>query len=105
MKFDVYVLKLSDNKWFIGKTYDIGKMYNAVLSGENSLWTQIYKPLYIHNIHYEVDDYKEEDVLMEYIDRYGIENVRGGKYEECVLSISQLKYISNIVNILKPLST
>lgn len=105
MKFDVYVLKLSDNKWFVSKTYDITKSYNDIMYNESCQWVKIYTPLYIHNIHYDVDESVEEEVLMEYIDRYSILNVRGGEYDDVVLSISQLNNISNIIDIFRPLST
>jgi hypothetical protein len=105
MKFDVYVLKLSDDKWFVGKTYDILNMYNEVLYNNDLEWVEWYTPINIHKIYYSVEDTKLEEVVIEYMERYGILNVRGGEYSHMVLSIDEIKSIIRMMNILLPLST
>ena len=42
----IYILRLTNNKFYVGKTYNIFIRYKQHLNGNGSFWTKKYKPLY-----------------------------------------------------------
>jgi len=77
----VYVLKLSNNKYYIGKTSDISKRIQQHFSGEfGSKWTRKYKPEKLVKTVNSVDEFDEDKWVKIYMKKYGIDNVRGGTY-------------------------
>ena len=79
-KICIYILKLSNNKYYIGKSNNIFIRYRQHLNGNGSFWTKKYKPLYIERLIEDCDDYDEDKYVKIYMNMYGIDNVRGGKY-------------------------
>ena len=80
MATNIYILKLKNNKYYIGKTNDIEKRYLEHMSGNGSLWTQINKPIKIEKVIPNASKYDEDRYVKEYMNKYGIDNVRGGTY-------------------------
>ena len=76
----IYILKLSNNKYYIGKSNNIFIRYRQHLNGNGSFWTKKYKPLYIERLIEDCDDYDEDKYVKIYMNMYGIDNVRGGTY-------------------------
>ena len=86
----VYVLKLEEGKFYVGKSKDVHERLRAHRKGAQEwAWTAKYKPvpgddaiLYRgvvqHNTH-------EDAVTKEMMSKYGIENVRGGTYSQVKL--------------------
>lgn len=76
----IYVLLLEKNKWYIGYTErKDGERFDEHFSGQGSVWTQLYKPIQVM----EWRDGTMEDenrVTLEYMNKYGWWNVRGGKW-------------------------
>jgi cellular nucleic acid-binding protein len=85
MNTNIYVLKLSNNKWYIGKSEDPLKRYHDHLNGAGSAWTKLYKPISLEKI-IKGSVFDEEKITKEYMEKYGIENVRGGSYVQIELS-------------------
>jgi hypothetical protein len=50
------------------------------LNGSASLWTKKYKPLSVEKIIPNASPFDEDKYTIEYMDKYGIDNVRGGIY-------------------------
>jgi predicted GIY-YIG superfamily endonuclease len=51
MVLSIYILKLQENKWYIGKTYKkVKERFQEHLDGKGSSWTSKYKPIKIHKI-------------------------------------------------------
>ena len=75
----VYVLKLENNKWYVGYSADIEVRIASHFIGNGSLWTKKFKPL-------EVVSVKPGDTLLENLTtislmaKHGFEDVRGGKW-------------------------
>jgi predicted GIY-YIG superfamily endonuclease len=89
----LYVLKLADNKWYIGKTKDPDHRILQHVEGYGSAWTKKYKPIEIIEI-IELKDNFEEDLLTKrYMAKYGIENVRGGTYCTIYLDGDTIKFL------------
>ncbi|ARF11227.1 hypothetical protein Klosneuvirus_1_84 [Klosneuvirus KNV1] len=76
----IYVLLLEKDKWYVGYTDRMdGERFTEHFTGNGSKWTQIYKPV-------EVMEWRdgtledENKVTLEYMQKYGWWNVRGGSY-------------------------
>jgi len=89
----IYILKLSNNKYYVGKTYNIFIRYKQHLNGNGSFWTKKYKPLYIDKLIEDCDDYDEDKMVKIYMNKYGIDNVRGGTYIQEKLTNNTKKFI------------
>ena len=70
----VYVLRLENDKWWIGKTTNIKRTLKKIKNGEGSPWTIINRLKKLEELR-ENSDLKE--VTLEYMRNYGWENVRG----------------------------
>ena len=96
----IYVLKLQYNKYYVGKTSNPYFRIESHFNSEGSEWTKIHKPVKLLEI-IEGDDYDEDKYTKIYMDKYGIDNVRGGSYTSLKLdkeTKNQLVKISNSTN-------
>ena len=84
----IYILQLQQNKYYVGKTTNPDIRLESHFLGNGSVWTKKYRPVKIVKIIKNCDDYDEDKYTKIYMDKYGIENVRGGSYSEIVLSES-----------------
>ena len=76
----IYILKLSKNKYYVGKTLNPHFRIDEHFKYGGSAWTKKYHPQHIVEIIPNCDDYDEDKYTRMYMDRYGIDNVRGGSY-------------------------
>jgi hypothetical protein len=76
----VYVLELEDGFYYVGFTQDLVKRYGQHWGEKGALWTKKHKPLRIADVYYEVPEFVEHRITRLYIERYGMEKVRGGWY-------------------------
>jgi predicted GIY-YIG superfamily endonuclease len=82
----IYVLKLEGEKYYVGVTSKTPEMrFNEHQSKRRGAgWTRLHKPIKIIDtkdlgvITYEKAEEFEKLVVREYIDKFGIDNVRGG---------------------------
>jgi hypothetical protein len=91
----VYVLKCKSDKYYVGKTYNLNKRYDEHLSGCGSIWTRCYKPIKIVETIVNADKYDEDKYVWKYMEKYGIENVRGGSYTEILLTDNRKRCIES----------
>lgn len=83
----VYVLELEDNRYYIGRTSNfIQRMKDHFIEG-GSIYTKKYKPIKIKEVREEISCYDERDKTLEYMEKYGWENVRG--YAWCQQTLSK----------------
>lgn len=82
---NIYILKLQDGKYYIGKSDNPMRRYQEHLNGNGSVWTEKYKPIGIEKIIENASHFDEDRYTKEYMYNYGIENVRGGTYVELEL--------------------
>ena len=92
-KTNIYVLKLESGKYYIGKSNDIPKRFEQHLNGIGSSWTKKYKPLKIEKIINNTSPFDEDKITKELMNKYGIDNVRGGSYSNIELTDFQLETI------------
>jgi hypothetical protein len=90
---NIYVLKLEQNKYYIGKTNNINIRLNDHMSGNGSQWTKKYKPIEITEVIPNCDDFDEDKYTKIYMNKFGIYNVRGGSYTKIVLSKEEISLL------------
>ncbi len=99
--FNFYALELVDNKFYVGKTtltfYD---RFLQHINGEGAEWTKLYKPVRILECYKASDKYEveEDKTTKKYMEKYGIENVRGGSYTKIILEEWQLESLERELN-------
>ena len=93
----IYVLKLKSNKYYVGKTDNPDFRLNDHFDANGSEWTRKYKPITIHELRPDCDSKDETIITQEYMEKYGIDNVRGGPW--CRINIDdQKQFIQNMIN-------
>lgn len=96
MTTTIYILKLNDNKYYIGKTNrTVKERYQEHLEGIGSFWTKKYKPLSIIKQIENSSPFDEDRYVKEYMAIYGIDNVRGGSYNQEELNGETIKFLKN----------
>ena len=92
----IYVLQLQQGKYYIGKTSNPDfRIEQHFLSG-GAVWTTKYKPLNVLEIIPNCDDYDEDKYTRRYMDKYGIDNVRGGSFCEVNLDEFTMKMLEKM---------
>ncbi len=76
----IYSLKLTTNKYYIGKTDSPNFRLQDHFDSSGSAWTKKYKPISIHQVLPDMNDHDEQRITQEYMNKYGIDNVRGGPW-------------------------
>jgi predicted GIY-YIG superfamily endonuclease len=85
----VYVLKLEDDKYYVGRTCDYERRVREHFEGRGSAWTQMYKPLELYELLEVETGFEEDMVVKEMMSLYGIDNVRGGSYVRVTLGSNE----------------
>jgi len=75
----IYALKLQNGKYYVGKTSNPYFRIESHFNAEGSEWTKLHKPIKLLEL-IKGDDYDEDKYTKIYMDKYGIDNVRGGSY-------------------------
>jgi len=86
----IYVLQLEQGKYYIGKTNNPQFRLESHFNSNGSEWTKIYKPLQILELKPNCDAYDEDKITRQYMDKYGINNVRGGSFVSVKLQKSEI---------------
>jgi len=76
----IYILELQNNKYYVGKTDNIEKRIQEHMNGTASSFTKKYKYISVNKIIPDASPYDEDKYTIEYMGKYGINNVRGGIY-------------------------
>jgi len=89
-KTNIYILKLADNKYYVGKSKDPEKRFLEHVNGDGSTWTTKYEPIEILRVIKDASPFDEDKFVKEYMSKFGIKNVRGGSYVKEVLDEIEL---------------
>lgn len=76
----IYVLELTNKKYYIGKTLNPDFRISSHFNSNGSQWTKKYKPIRLYELIPNCDNYDEDKYTRKYMDKFGIDNVRGGSY-------------------------
>ena len=80
MKMFVYVLQLEYGKYYVGISKSPYKRIIEHFNNNGSYWTKKYKPCEIIEVIPDCDFYDEDKYTRKYMDKFGVDNVRGGSY-------------------------
>jgi len=83
----IYILKLEQGKYYVGKTCDLIARLQAHYTGSASEWTKRYPVISLENWYPDCSDYDEDKYTLMTMAAHGINNVRGGSW--CALDLSQ----------------
>ena len=89
----IYVLQLTQGKFYVGKSDNIPARFQAHLNGRGCEWTKLYRPIKIFEVRENDSPFMEDAVTKEYMSKYGYDNVRGGTYSQVDLYEEDLDVI------------
>jgi cellular nucleic acid-binding protein len=92
----IYVLELQQNKYYVGKTSNPLFRIDSHINSKGSIWTKKYKPVNLEILIANCDDYDEDKYTKIYMDKYGIENVRGGSYVSIELDKTTIEHLKKM---------
>ena len=96
---NLYILKLINNKYYIGTTNkDVIERLQEHINNKGSQWTKKHKVLKLEKSITNCDKYDEDKWTKIYMDKYGIENVRGGSYCEIKLNMESVNTIAREIS-------
>jgi len=76
----IYILKLTQDKYYVGKTENPKFRLDSHFKNGGCAWTKKYKPQQIIALFPDCDDFDEDKFTLKYMSKYGIDNVRGGSF-------------------------
>lgn len=94
----IYVLELVENKFYVGKTTDPEIRIETHNKYNGSVWTKKYPVVKVLEIISNSDDFDEDKYTLKYMEKYGINNVRGGSFCEIQLTSDNLTTIKKMIN-------
>jgi hypothetical protein len=93
MKLNIYILKLKDSCWYIGRTADVAKRVESHFKNQGSAWTKIHKPIALETTYTDANPFDEDKYVKQYMFQYGIDKVRGGTYSQPTLDPILVKVV------------
>lgn len=91
----IYILELKEGKYYVGKSNNPDARILDHFKGNGSAWTKKYEPIKIIEKIPDCDDYDEDKYTKIYMDKYGIDNVRGGSWVTLILDESTIKHLKS----------
>lgn len=93
----IYILQLEQGKYYVGKTTQPSFRIESHFHGEGSSWTKKYKPLTVLEMIPNCDSYDEDKHTIRCMEKYGIQNVRGGSFCEIKLSEMNVRTLNQMI--------
>jgi predicted GIY-YIG superfamily endonuclease len=89
----LYVLQLEEGKFYVGTTEKSAQERLQDHLSQPTQWTAKYKPLALIREECPYRPFSEDAVTLELMQRYGVEQVRGGRFASLILSSEQIRAI------------
>ena len=94
----IYILQLEHGKYYVGKTINPSFRLDSHFNSNGSTWTKLYKPIKMVELIPNCDDYDEDKYTRMFMDKYGIDNVRGGSFVSVELEKSTINHLTQMKN-------
>jgi hypothetical protein len=94
----IYILQLEEGKYYVGKTINPSFRLDSHFNSNGSAWTKKYKPIKMVELFPNCDDYDEDKYTRMFMDKYGIDNVRGGSFVSIELEQSTINHLKQMKN-------
>lgn len=95
----LYVLKLQQGKWYIGKSANVERRFLQHKEGKGARWTQLHQPIEILYKRKLLDSSDETKTTEYYMKMYGVENVRGGTYCQVEMTPNMIASINKKIQV------
>lgn len=96
MKY-IYLLKLQNNKYFVGNTNCLKKSYDKyfIKKKYDIEWLKVNKPIKMEKMYHigNINKY-----TLKYMSKYSIQDVRGGKYSDLIIEKKELEQLKKKLN-------
>lgn len=93
----IYILQLQYGKYYIGKTNNPNIRIDNHFNSNGSAWTSKYKPIKVEKVISNCDDFDEDKYTLQYMEKYGINNVRGGSFTTLYLPDTDRQTINRMI--------
>jgi hypothetical protein len=93
----IYILELKNSKYYVGKTKNINFRIGEHFNSYGSAWTTKHKPIKVLKIIKNCDDYDEDKYTIKYMEKFGIDNVRGGTFCQMALDFENKNTIKKML--------
>jgi len=90
----IYILQCKGGKYYVGKTADVMRRFEQHKNGKGSAWTKKYPPVRLMECKPMTSPHDENNITKDMMEKYGVENVRGGSYTQMVLPDEMIKAIN-----------
>lgn len=99
LKYQIYVLKISPDKYYVGKSYNIldTRIFESSKFNELCEWLKIHKHREIISVTDHIDEFDYDKMTIQMMGKYGINNVRGGSFNNNILDDHEIKIISKMI--------
>jgi hypothetical protein len=94
----IYILELEYKKYYVGKTTNPDFRLEQHFNSFGSQWTKKYKPKKVLELISNCDNFDEDKYTLKCMEKYGINNVRGGTFCELKLNKDNLCTIKKMIN-------
>ncbi len=95
----LYVLKLQQGKWYVGKSANVERRFQQHMEGKGARWTQLHPPIELLYKRKLLDENDEDETTEFYMKKFGVENVRGGKYCQVEMPSNMIKCINKKIDV------
>lgn len=96
MKY-IYLLKLQNNKYFVGNTNCLKTSYDKyfIKKKYDIEWLKVNKPIKMEKMYHigNINKY-----TLKYMSKYSIQDVRGGKYSDLIIEKKELEQLKKKLN-------
>jgi predicted GIY-YIG superfamily endonuclease len=76
----VYVLRLEDDCYYIGSSYNLNQRLSQHWGGSGAKWTRLHKPVEVIEVVYPAGKTTENDTTKRYMEKFGADKVKGGSW-------------------------
>lgn len=94
----IYIIKCENGKYYVGKTNNIQKRLLDHFTNNGSEWTKMHKPIEILERYDNCDHFDEDKYTIKTMEKYGINNVRGGSFVKINLTESDRQTICKMIS-------